>query len=388
MKKIMKTIGVLVLVVFGIKLALATEFKKESISGPYRHENLEIFLIRKDGVKSKGHKYISLEKAIEKKIVTVHETGNVQNLSIENTSGDVYIYINSGDIVKGGKQDRVIRFDLVLKPKSGKVPLASFCVESGRWQKRSGEAVNKFSSSKQMVSSRNLKVAAKYVEDQGEVWKQVSKQQNKLNESLRQKTGKNNLDVRNAESASSMQLTLENKDLKKHVAEYKAALSKIINNEKNVVGFAFAINGELVNADVYSDPDLFRSLWPKLLKSAIVEAISEFDKNKEQTAHLKKEAVEQMFLDAEKSAKIKKKDINENTKMKTLENDDYLMFETNEEGKKEWLHRNYIKKGAEQKQPVNQQPQPNSLQINLRNNQEIDIQRLQQMEVQQRQIRR
>ncbi|MDR0660584.1 MAG: hypothetical protein LBG19_07260 [Prevotellaceae bacterium] len=70
-------------------------------------------------------------------------------------------FIMSGDIVKGGKQDRTISEDMVLKPKNKKVPLASFCVEQSRWEKRGSEDVAKFTSSSNMLSNRDLKIAAR-----------------------------------------------------------------------------------------------------------------------------------------------------------------------------------------------------------------------------------
>jgi len=55
---------------------------------------------------------------MEQKKVTVFETGNVNQLAIENTSAET-VYVQGGDIVKGGQQDRVFTTDLVLPPKSG-----------------------------------------------------------------------------------------------------------------------------------------------------------------------------------------------------------------------------------------------------------------------------
>ena len=49
--------------------------------------------------------------------------------------------MQSGDIVKGGQQDRVLTVSLMLPPKSGRIPIASFCVEQGRWPARGKEDV-------------------------------------------------------------------------------------------------------------------------------------------------------------------------------------------------------------------------------------------------------
>ena len=62
----------------------------------------------------------------------MHETGDVNRLLVENLSADTPIYIEAGDIVKGGKQYRLLTVDLILEPKSGPVPIASFCVATSR----------------------------------------------------------------------------------------------------------------------------------------------------------------------------------------------------------------------------------------------------------------
>src|SRR5580698_8913098 len=105
------------------------------ISGPYSHENLGIFLIHGADAFN-GSRFIALEEAFEQACVGVHETGTVGQLEIENLSGTLDLYIQAGDVVKGGRQDRTLGVDFVLPAKSGRVAVPSFCVESGRWHRR------------------------------------------------------------------------------------------------------------------------------------------------------------------------------------------------------------------------------------------------------------
>src|SRR5262245_42887743 len=112
-------------------------------SGPYTHENLTIFLILgEDRIKDRD--FLTLQEAIEQKKIVVHETANVNELAVENVSPSQEIFIQSGDLVKGGKQDRLLVFDLIVQPQSGRVPLAAFCVEAGRWQQRGSESKEVF----------------------------------------------------------------------------------------------------------------------------------------------------------------------------------------------------------------------------------------------------
>jgi len=327
------------------------------ISGPYTHANLEVFLIH--GKESlPDQKYLTLGEALKKKIVVVHETGNVQQLAIENTSRTTPVFIQSGDIVKGGRQDRVISLDVIVPPRSGKLPLNSFCVEAGRWTKRGKEASGKFTSNTEMLSSNKLRLAAKYKQNQGMVWSSVAEQQKKINENLRAMKGDQNLDVTANASGTSLQLTLENKELKEMSDEYVSKLKSIVNGKQRPLGFAFLINGELKNADLYGRADLFAELWPKLLKAAVVEAISDYrDPATELPTGLISRRIGIVssvmslftgFPEAEKSSH----EVNERTKLVTRESEDDLLFETIDTGLGgKWLHRNYIAKGKEVSAP-------------------------------------
>ena len=111
------------------------------VSGPIVHDNLAIYLIH--GKSAAGAVPLTLDEALAKRAVKVHETGNVNELQIENLGTDE-VFVQSGDIVKGGQQDRVLIVSLLLPPKSGRIPIASFCVEQGRWTARGKEDVKTF----------------------------------------------------------------------------------------------------------------------------------------------------------------------------------------------------------------------------------------------------
>src|SRR5262249_44051686 len=146
------------------------------------------------------------------------------------------------------------------------MPLSSFCVESGRWSQRGQESAGHFSNSNDQLATKELKLAAKYRNQQAEVWNRVAQAQEKLATNLKSS-------VKSNESASSLQLTLENKELLQAAGAYTKALSGIIEGDQDVIGYAFAINGKLNSADIYASSALFRKLWPKLLKAAAIEAI-------------------------------------------------------------------------------------------------------------------
>jgi hypothetical protein len=313
--------------------------EKFEFGKPKTHKNLTIILIRgKDRIKAE--KFLTLKEALEKGKAKVHETGNVQKLAIENLSQDEVVYVQSGDIVKGGQQDRVIAYDFVVPPKSGKMPISSFCVERGRWNRRGGEDVKKFTSSANQVIGKDLKLAAKFKKDQGQVWAKVTENQNKLVSSLK-------TNVKDARSASSMQLTLENKKLKASLKEYREAFAKALEGEKDVIGFAFAINGKVNCVDVYASGKLFRKLWPKLLDSASAEAVAEYKKDAKHKAVTDRD-VKECMADAERGAARKEENKKVTARVRMLSRhtkEGNYFFETRDEKQKgQWLHRNYLAK--------------------------------------------
>ena len=61
--------------------------------------------------------------------------------------------------------------DFIVPPKSGRMPIAAFCVEHGRWSGRGNERASVFSSSADAAVTREIKLAAKSSNSQGAVWK-------------------------------------------------------------------------------------------------------------------------------------------------------------------------------------------------------------------------
>jgi hypothetical protein len=125
--------------------------------------------------------------------------------------------------------------------------------------------------------------------------------------------------------------------------EYLKTLTPIIADKPDVLGYAFAINGEFNSADVYASPALFRKLWNKLLEASAIEAISELNQSKsDKTVTVK--AVEATLAEVEQSAAADK-DVTPRVKLRTRENKEHILFETRDQQRKEaWVHRNYVKK--------------------------------------------
>ena len=193
------------------------------LSEPVSHGNLAIYFIH--GASRGGPVPLTLEEALQHKTIVVRETGQVNELSIENT-GDRDIFIQAGDIVKGGQQDRVLSVSRILPSHSGAIPISSFCVEAGRWSARGGEDSRTFADSSTALPSRaaRLRIAESLAANKGavasgqqEIWRNVAEIQTKLSSNL-------GVPVAAPRSSTSLQLSLENEQLASEQRAYIAAL--------------------------------------------------------------------------------------------------------------------------------------------------------------------
>lgn len=319
-------------------LATATAGTDYRISGPYTHSNLSIYLVHSQERTGGERVYVTLDEAMEHRLVVVYETSDVNTLLIANVSKEE-VYIQSGDIVKGGKQDRVIKEDMILQSMSGKVPIQVFCVEHGRWTQRGGESAGQFGSSKQAISGNQMKMAVRADGNQSAVWDKVAQAQARLSKNLASP-------VQSAESATSFQLTLESEKLRESAKAYEAAMSPVVDRYKDAVGYVVAVNGKVTSADVYANHALFRKLWPKLIASAAVEALGA-DRVAVQAAAPTYDEVKSVVVGGPKDAKAGvTQQVNARTEVKRKESAAGVMFETRD-AKGEagtTVHRSYVAK--------------------------------------------
>jgi hypothetical protein len=324
-------------VAFVFALVLAGSVNAQSgyrISAPYTYKNLTIFLIHgKD--ESSGKNVLTLQEAMEMKVLRVYETSDVNELEVENISKHYDVFIQSGDIVKGGKQDRVLAVSIMIPARSGRISIDAFCVESGRWEKRKGEEVGQFSSSNDRLVTKDLKLAANKSSSQQEVWAKVSEAQARISRNV-------GGSVASADSATSLQLSLENRKVTATSAEYIRNLQKVIEGKSDVIGYAFAINGKLNSADIYSSNALFKKLWGKMLKATTIEAVAELNA-KPNAAPAKPADVNAFIIDSDK-AKAEERRASAGTRVVTREDDENVMFEARDGRSRAVVHRSYVKK--------------------------------------------
>lgn len=326
------SIAVLLAVAFGSSAIAQSRTDNYRISAPYAFKNLTIYLIHGKNETSKTN-IVTLQEALSMKIFRVYETSDVNELEVENISKQYDVFIQSGDIVKGGKQDRVLAISIIIPARSGRVSIEAFCVESGRWEKRKNEEVGQFTSSEERIVSKDLKVAANGARSQQEVWSKVAEAQKKLSSNV-------GVDVTANASGTSLQLALENGRVTASAEEYVKKLANLVNGKPDVIGYAFAVNGEINSADIYVSNHLFRKLWPRMLKAAAVEAVAEGNRGGDSPAP-KPSSIEAFLTDAEKG-KAKERKTSGSSKVVTRESEGNAVFEARDKSDVV-VHRNYVK---------------------------------------------
>ena len=322
------------LLVFATANIVFSQTPAYRISQAYSHKNLSIFLIHGKNETSKTN-IITLPEALERRIFRVYETSEVNELMVENISKEFDVFIQSGDIVKGGKQDRVLAVSVIIPALSGRVSIDAFCVESGRWQKRQNENAGQFSSSNDRIVTKDLKLAASAARSQQEVWSKVAEAQKKLSDNV-------GGSVAAEESKTSLQLSLENGKVAATTDEYVRNLAGITTGKSDVIGYAFAVNGQINSADIYVSNAFFRKLWPRMLKAAAVEAVAN-SRGVRLADPVKADEVKGFLSDADRGRESTRP-VSGTASIVTREQKENVVFEARDDKSKLVVHKNYVKK--------------------------------------------
>src|SRR5205823_7096727 len=102
-------------------------------------------------------------------LITERADASVPELVVENRAKS-HVLLLAGEILIGGKQNRVLREDILLPPLSGERPIGVYCVEQGRWNEGRKEFESKGSFAQPGLRSKLMERA-----DQGRVWDSVAK---------------------------------------------------------------------------------------------------------------------------------------------------------------------------------------------------------------------
>lgn len=201
---------------------------------------------------------ISLNKAIQQGIAVISERGtaateNVHWLRINNNS-DKSIFIGSGEVILGGRQDRMVTKDTVLVPTGSDQYVPVMCVEEGRWS----EKMKKFSYFN--YATPQLRKALDQSTNQVVVWREVLK----------------HLDY-NGVNSPTLALAARRQDKKfaPQVDEYfKYFIDAFKKSDSTITGFVCMSGDRVIGCDIYAGTNLFYAQLEALLPGYIEESIS------------------------------------------------------------------------------------------------------------------
>ncbi|MBZ5528875.1 MAG: hypothetical protein LAN71_13360 [Acidobacteriia bacterium] len=205
---------------------------------------------------------------------------SVNNLVLINR-GKRPLLLLAGELVSGGKQDRVIAKDRIVPPGSAPLPLDVFCVEHGRWSSGAN-----FSASKIIVHP-SVREKAAIAHKQAEVWAAVSSGSTAEMRSGGAAAAAPSLTASEIartiaadaptqsyakiyqESGAGASVDSFSEELRKRFAQATAGLKG-----ERVVGVIVAYGGEVAWSDIFASGALFEQYSGKLLRSYSVEALA------------------------------------------------------------------------------------------------------------------
>jgi hypothetical protein len=213
-------------------------------------------------------------------------------LMVDNRS-NVAIFLPGGTLLRGGFQDQVVANDLVVPPYTNNLPIATFCIDPFRSAERGNESTTNYSSNGSLFPWRlarlNLidrpnEAGGKEVRQVG-VWWSIDSLRSALSAQLGEAmepahtptwefSEQTVLGARQSSWTTGLVLALENPKLAKSLLPYLDLVATSRMKDEGIVGAAFVINGQVAGVEIYQTHQLFRALWPRLLRAYSIEAIA------------------------------------------------------------------------------------------------------------------
>lgn len=258
----LKHLPILLLIVFGntVSAQLTYETLYVDYDSAWTWKNLKIIPIRHkgDGGGRLLPGVVTLNEAMQKGWVKVSERGtasteNVHWLRINNSS-DNSIYIGSGEIIMGGRQDRMVSKDTIVAPTGGDQYIPVMCVEEGRWS----DKLKKFQYNN--YANPALRKVLDQSKNQVLVWKEILAQLNY--------TGNRSPTLAYASQRADKKFTAEQESY------YNFFVEKFTNSDSTVTGIVCMSGDKVLGCDIYAGNNLFYGELLPLLHGYIEEAVT------------------------------------------------------------------------------------------------------------------
>jgi len=295
----------------GDTAGLPASINDYKVLAPITHGNLTIFPV----ISTKVHDtsdFITLDEGVRSGEVVVTEVGNLHSamrrrppyVAVRPSGAEVnrLVLVNNskhpllllaGEVVTGGKQDRVVGKDRIIPGESDPVDVSVFCVEHGRWTNTS----DKFDTHASVMLQPSVRMKAMADQDQQKVWDEVGKSKTAMARAVAPPPAHatatpatsgmydsvavaSSAEVVELNGTSSYAKARENKAVQKQVESitepmqkaYESVIKQLRN--QNAVGVVVAVKGRIVWADMFASSSLLAKYWPKLLDSYASEALT------------------------------------------------------------------------------------------------------------------
>ena len=194
---------------------------------------------------------LTLDESRARGVLTVLERpqASVPDLIAENR-GKTHVLLLAGEILIGGKQNRVLREDLLLPPHSGPRNIAVYCVEQGRWNEGRKDFESRGSVVQPSVRSQVLQKA-----EQSRIWSGVAAASRS---------------VAAPSATGSYQAIYDKPEVKVHLEHTTRSFEPAV--APTAVGAAVFVGPNLAGVDCFHAPGLFAREWPKLLRAYALDA--------------------------------------------------------------------------------------------------------------------
>jgi hypothetical protein len=270
---------------------------------PISYENLTVFPVATSSERDTSG-FLTLEEGLSSGNVVVQEQGtdtmirdrgdgprqvvrnyggpSVNQLVLVNR-GKRPLILLAGELVSGGKQDRVIAKDRIVPPGAEPLPLDVFCVEHGRWS-----AGSKFTSASTIVHP-SVREQAALAQKQTSVWDSVMSGTTAARSASssgapapapRVPAAELSAVISEDAPTQSYSKIYESRRVAPSVESMVNEVARRFRREtaglkgERVVGVVVAYGGEVAWSDIFASGDLFDQYWGKLLRSYAVEAVA------------------------------------------------------------------------------------------------------------------
>lgn len=225
----------------------------------WQYKNLRIIPIRRKGsgdpLGTLGD-VVPLSTALRQGLVTVTERGTTSIDNVPwlrfNTNSDKSIFIAGGEIISGGRQDRMVVRDTILKPLAKDQYVPVFCVEEGRWS----EKEKKFGYG--AFANGHLRKVLDSMHNQVQIWNEIGRQ----------------LDSGKFKNKTDAYLS-RYQDKKYQVAGddyFRYFMGRFRGTDSTIVGFVAISGDKVIGSDIFASKGMFYGQLEPLLRGYIDEA--------------------------------------------------------------------------------------------------------------------